>query len=456
MEHGCCVRFCADPPPHCDLTAIEDFVQTFCEETFVPLPANTDLSHPTWIQSTPYPEYRKVELSTLWYENNECITERDLNVDGHGKNECYPRYKPARGINSRKDMFKCATGPAFRAIEAEVYRHPAFIKHIPVRLRPQYIVEMLGAHSGPFYETDYSQFEKHFTPEILMAIEMVLYRHMLKNFPALYELIEGAMTGVNRCKYRHFLIKIEGRRMSGEMCTSLGNGFSNLMLAKFIAFSKGGVLKGVVEGDDGLFYSSVPITTADFKYLGFDIKMLIHNNLLRTSFCGLIMSSDLCTMTDPRKVLLNIGWTHSLQMFGGTRVLQGLLRAKALSLAYEQPRCPILSSLALALLERTSGFTPIFGTDYHGATLRAEIEKFGDETRELIQLGPSEACRHDFAEHFHIPVSEQLRIEAYLNHGFTDTLDYPPIEALFSSAWDDTLHYYQNYTSHLKSGPFFN
>jgi len=428
----------------------------YCEKHYEPLKADTDLSQKTWIAGAPYPEHRKHELINLWEENNECICDKDNDVDGHGKNETYPRYKHARGINSRKDMFKCATGPAFHAMEEVIYKDPAFIKHVPVRLRPQYIVEMLGAYPGPFYETDYSQFEKHFTPKILMAIEMVLYKHMLKNFPELYALIEKAMTGKNKCKYRHFVLKIMGRRMSGEMCTSLGNGFSNLMLAKFIAHRKGGILMGVVEGDDGLFYSSVPITTEDFLQLGFEIKMLIHNNLLRTSFCGLIMSSDLCTMTDPRKVLLNIGWTHSLQMFGGPRILAGLLRAKALSLAYEHPRCPILYQLALSLLVRTSSAAPIFGTDYHGATLRAEMLKFREETMMLIGLGPSEQCRHDFAEHFHIPVTEQLRIEAYLCTGFTDELDHPAIEALYSPAWDDTLHYFENYTSHLKSGPFIN
>lgn len=456
MLDGCLARFCADPPAPGPLAGLTSFVKQYCETHYPPIPLTADLSQSTWLKNAPYPQYRKDELLTTWHENHECIQDHDTDVDGHGKNECYPKYKHARGINSRKDMFKCATGPYFHAMEETVYQDPCFIKHIPVRKRPQYIVDMLGGFPGPFYETDYKQFEKHFTPKIMKAIEMILYKHMLHNFPEMYDLIEKTMTGTNKCTYKHFRIKIQGRRMSGEMCTSLGNGFSNLMLAKYIAYSKGGELHGVVEGDDGLFYSSVPITADDFKKLGFEIKMETHNDLLRTSFCGLIMSSDLCTMTDPRKVLLNIGWTHSLQMHGGPKVLHGLLRAKALSLAYEHPRCPILSSLAISLLARTSGYKAIFGKDYHGARMRHEMTLFQEETMDLLSLGPSLQCRHDFAEHFRIPVSEQLAIEQYLLRGQFTTLDHPAIEFLFDSDWDDTLHYYQHYTSHLKHGAFVN
>lgn len=431
MLHGCLLRFCKDPPKHKSLAGLERYVQAYCEKTYRPLSVNCDLTQEHWLDGAPYPLHRKQELLKTWLEKNGCLSDKDLGIDLHGKNETYPMFKPARGINSRKDMFKCYSGPVFHMMEEEVYKDPAFIKHVPVRLRPGYIVAMLGAFPGPYYETDYKQFEKHFTKEVMMAIEMVLYRHMLKHFPAIYKNIERAMTGKNKCTGKHFRIDIQARRMSGEMCTSLGNGFSNLMLAKYIAHTKGGEATGVVEGDDALLFSSVPLTEDDFMELGFEIKMKVHNDLLRTSFCGLIMSADLCTMTDPRKVLLNIGWSHSLQMLGGPRVRAGLLRAKALSLAYEHPRCPILSVLATTLLEHTTGHKPIFDRGFYRAQLHKEVIQFSEETGRLLKAGPSLQCRHDFAEQFHISISTQLEVEAYLRSYKSGPLDHPAIERLY-------------------------
>jgi hypothetical protein len=364
------------------------------------------------------------------------------------------KYKHARGINSRSDEFKCFSGPFFKLIESIVYAHPAFIKHVPVRERPKYIVDMLGGFPGPFLETDYSQFEKHFTPDVMEVIEMELYSYMLAEFPYALGVIKSAMMGTNHCNFKKFRIDIDGRRMSGEMCTSLGNGFSNLMLADFIATDKGGVITGVVEGDDGLFFSSVPITSADFLELGFEIKMLVHNNLLHSSFCGLVMSKDLCTMTDPRKVLMNIGWTHSPLMFGGHKVRMGLLRAKALSLAYEHPRCPILSCLALRLLTYTSGFRPRFESNVYEASLTEELERFKDETRELLTQGPSLACRAEFAELFEISVERQYEIEFEIQSWNGGPLTGQSILSLFHEGYNDCRDYYERFTSAVRGGSF--
>jgi len=456
LLHGCLVRFCADPPKYNrkKLRKLRKFVQRYMMR-YDPISADADVSLETWLENTnSYSLSRKNELRRVWEDHCYSVISKDLSCESFGKTETYVRFKAARGINSRSDVFKCAVGPFFKLMETEVYKDPAFIKHVPVCDRPRYIQDMLGCYPGPFYETDYSQFEKHFVPEVMLSIEMELYRHMLKNFPATYALIKKAMTGKNTCHFKHLTLEISGRRMSGEMCTSLGNGFTNLMLAKFLAHEKNGMLEGVVEGDDGLFYTSVELQPSDFSDLGFEIKMLTHNNLLRTSFCGLVMSEDLITMTDPRKVLLNFGWSHSLMMWGGKQVRLGLLRAKALSLAYEHPRCPVLSTLAKRVLVLTNGVKPKYERNWYDMHLQLEVEKFEERTQKELFLGPSIQSRRDFAELFDISVTQQLRLEYALSRIGLEVISSTDVLSLFGPDYDDCRRYYEDFTHHTKDGPF--
>lgn len=445
---GCEARFASSVPKldRAALRRMKAFVTAFVEREFTPIPADADVTLETWLEGTSYSAARKQELRETWDCSNRAVRFRkDFENKNFMKKETYGQYKHARGINSRTDVFKCFSGPYFKLMETEVYKHPAFIKHVPQRKRPEYIIEMLGKYPGPWQETDYSQFEKHFTPEVLHSIEFVLYRHMLKNFPSVFSVISSALAGTNRCVNKFFTLEVLGRRMSGDMCTSLGNGFSNLMLAKFIAHEKGGEITGVVEGDDGLFFASVPMTSADFLKLGFTIKMLHHDDLLRTSFCGLVMSRDLTTMTDPLKVLLNFGWTNSPLMGGGPKVLGGLLRAKALSLAYEHPKCPILCKLAVGVLAKTTQFTPRFSTDWYHQQRNAETLLFKEETKRMLEEGPSSTTRRDFAAHYGIPVHIQLEVEAEIDRWQSGPLDGPWLRFITRGVHQDAEDYYHKY-----------
>lgn len=455
LLNGCLSRFCASPPraSRLLLRALRKHVKWRVAQWFQPIQPGMVPTVPEWLEDCPYPLHRKLELLKCWEDCCESLKKRHFKVDSHGKREHYLKYKHARGINSRSDAFKCATGPYFKAIEKIVFAHPAFIKHTPVRLRPQVIQEVLGGFPGPFYETDYSQFEKHFTEEVMGSLEMVLYEFMLQHYPGMLDVIKSAMLGVNRCGFGKFRLDIKARRMSGEMCTSLGNGFSNLMLADFLATRKGGRITGFVEGDDGLFFSSVPLTAEDFRELGFEIKILLHTDLLQTSFCGLVSSADLVTMTDPRKVLLTFGWTHSLMMNGGARVRNGLLKAKALSLAYEHPRCPILSILAKTVLSRLSSSEARFESGWYDQSLIQQVSAFKEETALLLKLGPSETSRRDFASIFGISVLHQLAVEDEIKRWTSGPLNGPWTLSLFGPEYNDCRDYCERFTSPTRLSP---
>lgn len=450
LLEGCLVRFCANPPlpDRRKLRRFKRFVWHYVKR-FEPIHSDADVSVEKWLENTTtYSAARRLELLTSWNLAGRCMNrERDFLVKSFGKVETYPKFKAARGINSRTDVFKCFSGPYFKLIENEIYKDPAFIKHTPVRLRPAYIQNMLAHLAGPYYETDYSQFEKHFTKDFMMTCEMELYRHMMQSHIQAFKHIKKAMTGKNRCIFRDFRITIEARRMSGEMCTSLGNGFSNLMLAKFIVFEKTGrdALTGVVEGDDGLFACPCDLTKEDFEGLGFDIKILKHDNLLRTSFCGIVMSEDLATMTDPREVLVNFGWSHSPLAFGNINTRMSLLRAKALSLAYEHPSCPILSKLATRILVLTTGYTPRFVGNVYEQQLFLEMERFKEETAVLLLRGPSLQTRRDFAAQFDIPIWQQMDVELALQSITISEIVSPAILGLFGTEFEPHRRYYEEF-----------
>jgi len=218
LLHGCLSRFCTKNPD-CEQGVLDRlglFVDSFLTEFLRPLPLDIDSSFKTWIESTTYSLERKEELQTCHEELKTARPRRLYECKSHGKRETYLKYKPARGINSRSDHFKVLTGPWFKLIESEVYKLPAFIKHVPVCRRAQYMVDMFQCTTGNFKQTDYSHFESHFVPAVMAALELRLYKYMLLNYPEVYEEIHH-IASRNKCHFKDFSISILGVRMSGDV-----------------------------------------------------------------------------------------------------------------------------------------------------------------------------------------------------------------------------------------------
>jgi len=326
------------------------------------------------------------------------------------KLESYPTFKEARWINSRSDEFKVYCGPAIKAIEHMLYELPEFIKHVPVPDRPQKILGL--KNSGlRYYENDFKAFESLFVPELMDVLECQLYRFCLQAYPELRDEICNAATGTNKLRTRLGVwLELMGKRMSGDMFTSLGNGFSNLMLAKFIAFVKGGSLTGFVEGDDGLFATTVNLSALDYSDLGFEVEIKELTDPTKGHFCGMTMGAQNEILKDPRRVFQNFGWTSSF-IGAGNAVMDGLLRSKALSLLYEMPNCPIVGVLARTALEITSGVDAIEHRElYLQSKSLSELTEHA-ETR-CGPFTPSPEARDVMKELFGIEPEVQLAVEA--------------------------------------------
>jgi hypothetical protein len=424
-QAGVAKRFaCKTPEPNrAILRRLRRFVRKYIKR-YVPLPADSDTSVETWLKTTRYPAHRKEELLRKYEAVEDKLDPKYFRVKSFVKDETYSEFKHARGINSRTDEFKCFVGPIFKLIEAEVYKDEHFIKHIPVRDRPAAIYSRLHRPGATYLASDYTAFESLFVREIMNCVEFELYKHMTKFLPDHKDFMwycHNVLAGVNTCSYKNFTVKVKATRMSGEMCTSLGNGFSNLMFMLF-AFEEMGCtgVDGFVEGDDGIFVcNGSPPTEKQFEDMGLRIKMVEHSDLARASFCGLIFDlEDQANVTNPLEVICSLGWTSNRYAKSNDSKLHALLRCKALSLAHQYPGCPIIQPLAFKILSLTQGLS--VGKLIHESPAFSQwerdqlIDAFAYRDRLVeIPIGINTRCL--VAEEFGISLAEQQYIETLVS-----------------------------------------
>jgi len=389
-----------------------------------------NVSFASWIASRiNYNQERKDQLTEAFLSlQGGHPTKRQLHhVDSFIKSECYGVYKHGRMINSRCDVFKAWAGPYISACEEIVYRDcPEFIKHTPIPERPALIAALRKAGLS-YWVTDFTAFESHFVPEIQNACENALFRHLLRGWSGLGRLI-AANSGPNRMGTRIGVkATTSGRRMSGDMWTSLGNGFTNLMLAKFIAEDQGCDINGYVEGDDGVFATKADLSPERYRPLGFTIKsskvadpcVPLSSSGEVNGFCGMIFPESGQLIKEPRRVFQSFGWTLSF-IDGKDNVMNDLLRAKALSLCYEIPHCPVLRALADRALKVTSGSVPRWVDDgYHRPPDVARLEEFD----------PTPDTRDLFAYLFDINPCDQISLERAILDGDVSMVQefFPPV-----------------------------
>lgn len=432
-----------------NLADFSDFVRKFVREHFKPLSPDSDTSVDAWLEKCPYPAWRKSELREKWHAMNGKLTERHFRVKSFVKDETYLEYKHARGINSRTDEFKCAVGPIFRLIEEEVYKLDYFIKKIPVNKRPMYISKLLDRIGALVVETDYTAFETHFTDEFFEACEFILYDHMTRYLPEHEEfmgLMRDVIAGWNHCVFKHFFVNIRATRMSGEMNTSLGNGFANLMLMLYVCQTVGFTdVRCVVEGDDCLATGfGVPPSSEDFRKLGFNIKLAVRDSIAESSFCGLMFDpKELINVSDPVEALASFGWAMSAYVRSSHRRRMALLRCKSLSYAHQYPGCPVISSLAQYGLRVTRGYDVRSFVENERSISMWDREQYRSAAAEgrIPAREPGLLTRMLVERQFGISIDTQRRVESYLD-GLSALMPLDPPGIRFPDVWHK---YYDSY-----------
>jgi hypothetical protein len=386
-----------------------------------------DYSVEQWLDEINAPGSRKRQL----YE----ISKKNYSPNKHTvvkmfiKDEFYDEYKYPRLIMSRHDRFKCRVGPMFHRIEKILFSLPMFIKKIPVSERGEYIRKYLWKPNSKYFATDFSAYESHFTPEMMRAIEFVLYRHMAPNDSEGRQFLSDieVLCGRNRCVNKLASVWINGVRMSGEMNTSLGNSFANYVLIKFAAKRAGVKVKGVVEGDDACFRCDGHISPGVFEAMGLSVKFVEYPTIGEMSFCGILQDEDgRQTVTDPYKVLCRFGWSKRKYVGCSDKTKQALAIAKALSYIHAYPHMPIVRPFCDMILRtcKMSKFRVLrvinnmdsYHRDLYLAAFNARDSLPGFEprieTRQLID------------KLYGISPAKQIELEAK----FVDTNIYGPIE----------------------------
>jgi hypothetical protein len=429
----------------------KSFVHRWCKTNLTPLDPGYDLSPETWLENAPYSRKRKTKLMSDFRKfQTGTLGVKETAVKGFQKWETYPSIKYPRMINSRSDYFKVYSGPAFDAISKEIFSNKYFIKKIPVDLRPKALYEELYSEGSTYIATDYTSFEAHFTSEVMACCEFIMYRYMMKNHTegkkTMNEIIR-TLQGKNKIIYRHGVVEIDASRMSGEMNTSLGNGFTNLMVFLYLSERNGaGQVKGFVEGDDGLFSVQNPSkapTAEDFFDLGWNIKIDTHKNLNHASFCGCVFEiTDMVNVPDVLSVLTTLGWGSQRYVNASQSTQMMLLKSKALSYAYQYNGVPIVSKLSRSIL-KTLEHVKIEGR----IVKQLEPHKQVILSRAMKNLPPERVVgnmtRNLVWELQNIPISDQIKIESALENTALPintrvefpTLDFPPL-------WS---HIHQNY-----------
>jgi len=471
------------------------FSRLFCKRWVPKLKSTDDRGFEGWIEHTPYSQGRREELKTVWKEN-QYMLENPLKVKSKYKNrvykvknfpkdEFYVAYKHPRLINSRTDLFKCMVGPIFAQISKALFnvRFPGkeygpLIKYVPVSERPVVLHDLLYTPSGEYQVTDYTSFEAHFTAEMMSVCEFQLYRHCVSDLPEgedFMALCDEAFTRTNKLENKWFLILIEATRMSGEMNTSLGNGFFNLIMMLYLA-SKSyqrhckennlpaptmerfidkyyHYVKGVFEGDDGLcrFQIGCKPTESDFSEAGLIIKLEEHNEIGRASFCGNMFDEiDLVLVTDPLYVVATLGWTNRKYVHSSHKTKRALLRCKANSYLHQYPGCPIIQAMAewilrvveidkpreLRLIDQMDQWNKLQSIDAYKAPLKPRTVP--TRTRALVE------------SLYNIPIETQFRVEEWFNSQKTVCpINIPELLELFPTPWrhyarHHVIEYYDN------------
>lgn len=431
------------------------FVRSWCNKNLLPLPPEKDLSFESWLPKTNYNEARKQELRDAYEQTCGLLRRKHTKVKTFIKDEFYPEFKYVRAIMARTDAFKCFAGPVFKAIEESLFHQPQFVKYVAVDKRPAYIHERLFAEGAKYVATDYTAYESHFTAELMRSCEFILYNYMLSNHYQrfLHNKVLGVLLGKNVIEYRDVLFTLIAMRMSGEMNTSLGNGFSNYMFMMFICQERGLKAVGVVEGDDGLFRISGGLPTAeDFALLGLTIKIEVHTQLHKAAFCKIIYDpEDKAPVTSPFEVLAKFGWSKSHDVGARPRRKKMLLLAKAMSYKAQFPGCPVVEALADYVLrvvkdityEQLREFVLENGSydTYERERLLWAIDKKPHERPRCIGLG----TRTLVEEVYGLSIEMQLKWESYLDS--LNRLQPIRVDTFFlPKIWVAYFEYYSKYT----------
>lgn len=416
----------------------------------------------TWIEGTKYPNSVKEKFKRVFDNKDSMPEKKKRRCKDFNKAESYPEYKLYRPIKSTTDEKKTEIAPEFQAVNKCLFSDTTkFIKTVPVEERAEHLMKILDMTAEEFICTDFSSFEAHFIDVIMFIIELPFYLWVMSNnTDHAWELELELLLGARECVTKDFIL-YSMSRASGEMNTSSGNGWSNLILNTYVTRVKSATkFDANIEGDDGISTTKPPEsrpTTQDFFDLGWTCKLDAHKTFSTASFCGIVADpTDKINVTDVRAYLCEFGWTKQQYVNANETTLKALIRAKGYSAVFQYHKCPIIDELGRYALRITDTFRVQqkfekilrksgFGDNQYKKEKFAELyarRKDNFPPRQDIPM----ATRQLVEDLYAVTIQEQLDLERYLR----EKQELSPIETtiqlpeIWRFNWD-------NYTTNDKN-----
>lgn len=383
-----------------------------------------------WLALTHYTEDQKRALREVMedYLSGRLKLEEVFKLKSHIKPEFYMAgLKPSRCINARVALAKIIFGPFIKAIEMRVYQLPFFIKKIPVADRVKYMTEHIVRPGCKYIIGDYTAYESSFNGDMMEAGEMQVISWVGQNLPHFrwfFRLFKKVTKGMNKCKFRKFIVEISATRMSGEMSTSLCNGIQNLLTIQYVGSLHGySYVPCVIEGDDSA--QAVPldstIAAKDYEDLGYKIKLDTYSNPFEGGFCGMSMDPiSGVNCPDPSMFVQKIFYSGEAGAMAGRDVQRMLLGAKALSAGVNYSAAPVVGAVVrycLRIAEPKGLETFVSqGTAYWDQWDRDNILANIKKATADVITRPVDLNARAFVERkYALPVSMQMKIESYFD-----------------------------------------
>lgn len=393
---------------------------------------DVDTTYKTWMDGTKYPAAVKRKFDTARFNIDNIKAELRKICKAFIKAESYPEFKLDRPIKSTTDEMKTLIGAMFQLINDHLFElREFFIKKYPVEDRAKVLAETLDMMMDILC-TDFSAFESHFIDFVMFSIETPMYMWISSDLPkaSIWLILIEFMMEIRTCKFKDFVLHSMSRA-SGEMNTSSGNGWSNLVLYTYVARVKGATEhKGKFEGDDAITTTKpnrCSPTTQDFKDLGWICKLEKHTKFEEASFCGIVADlDDLDNVTDVKQYVCEFGWTKQQYLRANDTTIRALIRAKGYSAIYQYPGCPIILALghyalritnddpAIAKLNKMIEKGTVMDSRYKSIKFQELLERHKMTIPARKEIKPN--TRALVEKLYDIPIQEQIKIEEYLDN----------------------------------------
>lgn len=352
------------------------------------------------------------------------------------KNESYPdKVKAPRLICFPAEGEKLIMTMAFFHIMHPMFSSPFCTKEISEHLRPKTIERRLEG-TGRKFVADYTSFECCANRDIMRAGEHRVLRQLVSpEYHFVFPWIEAGG------KLRHrsgVTIKTSAIQYSGRYTTSLSNTIRNKLFMDCVALDNGLDIeeyRGVFEGDDSLTGWPRSITKQDLERslakLGVAAEIDEYEEVGKAGYCSTYWNEDHELVCEPIKVLASFPFTTS-QLAANVCNYRPLLAAKAMSLAYRAPGCPIISAVVRRYIgacgymetrndyERRwySQFSRVVRANSGKKSMRIEFKDW-----DLVKE-PTLRQRELFSEIFGISIPNQVAAEKLIltEDGFSETL----------------------------------